>query len=451
MGKRFTAFADRYAHHFRLKTREITTQANQYLCGLIQPRKRNMERMAEVVPESDEQSYQHFLSNSPWDERPILDQVAREAARALGDGANTALILDGTAFTKKGTKSVGVARQYNGRQGKVDNCQAGVFALLSHGDRGVLVDHRLYLPASWANDAERCEAVGVPTVHQVHKTKPQLALEMVRDLRRRGVRFAWVGADGEFGHDPALLRALDDDGETFAIDAHSDQRVYLEDPRPRVPPRKGARGKGPSRLRAQVEPIEVRQWKEEQPESAWTTVELRDSTKGKLRVQVLHRRVWLWDGKEPKARLWHLLVRREIDDPAEVKYTLSNAAADTPIDRLARMQAQRYWIERQFEDAKGQTGMGHYQARGWKSWHHHMTLVAMAMLYMLEERLRHCESLPLLSCTDIVELLGGFLPWRNRTLEELIRQMEVRHRKRQASIDSAYRKQARLDALAADG
>ena len=95
--------------------------------------------------------------------------------------------------------------------------------------------------------------------------------------------------------------------------------------------------------------------------------------------------------------------------------------------------------------------MGHYQARGWKSWHHHMTLVAMAMLYMLEERLRHCESLPLLSCTDIVELLGGFLPWRNRTLEELIRQMEVRHRKRQAAIDSAYRKQARLDALAADG
>lgn len=451
MGKRFIAFTERYSHHFRLKTRKITTPANQYLCGLIQPRKRNMERMMEVVPESDEQALQHFLSNSPWDERPVLDQVAREADRALGGSAQSALILDGTAFAKKGKKSVGVARQYNGRLGKVDNCQSGVFALLSHGDRGVLVEQRLYLPGCWVSDPARCDGVGVPKAHQVHRTKPQLALEMVRHQRRQGIRFAWVGADGEFGHDSAFLRALEDDGETFAIDVHSDQRVYLEDPRPQVPPRQGARGKAPTRRQAQVEPIEVRQWKRDQPESAWRTVELRDSTKGRLRVQVLHRRVWLWDGEEAQARQWHLLVRREIDDPEEVKYTLSNAAADTPVDRLARMQAQRYWIERQFEDAKGQTGMGHYQTRGWKSWHHHMTLVAMAMLYMLEERLRHRQSLPLLSCADIVELLGGFLPWRNRTPEELMRQMEERHRKRQASIDSAYRTQARLDALAADG
>ena len=272
--------------------------------------------MAEVVPESDEQSYQHFLSNSPWNERPVLDQVAREADRLLGGSAQSALILDGTAFGTKGKKSVGVARQYSGRQGKVDNCQVGVFAVLSHGDRGVLVDQRLYLPAEWTSDPARCDAAGVPKAHQVLKTKPRLALEMIRHQRRQGVRFAWVGADGEFGNDPAFLRALDDDGETFVIDVHRDQRVYLEDPRPQVPPRQGKRGKAPTRLKARTEPIEVQQWKQEQPESAWKTVELRDSTKGKLRVQVLHRRVWLWDGEEAPARQWHLLVRREIDEGA---------------------------------------------------------------------------------------------------------------------------------------
>jgi len=451
MGKRLFTFAGKYSNHFQLKTREITTQANQYLCGLLQSQKRNMERMAEVVPESDEQAYQHFLSNSPWDERPVLNQVAREADRLLGGTANTALLIDEVGFTKKGTQSVGVNRQYNGRLGKVDNCQVGVFTVLSQGTRATLVDQRLYLPEAWASDPARCDAVGVPKAHQVLKTKTELALEMIRYQRRQGVRFAWVGADGFYGNDPAFLRTLDDDGERFVIDVHCDQRVYLEDPHPHVPPRKSARGYAPTRLQAQCDPIMVRQWMKEQPEAGWKAEELRDSTKGKLRVEVLHQRVWLWDGKEAKARHWHLIVRREIADHAEIKYSLSNAPADTPVWRLAQMQGQRYWIERQFEDGKGQVGMGHYQARGWKSWHHHMAMVAMALLFMLEERLRQCESYPLLSCADITRLLADFLPRQDRTVEELIQQMEVRHRKRQASINSAYRKQALADALAADG
>ena len=129
----------------------------------------------------------------------------------------------------------------------------------------------------------------------------------------------------------------------------------------------------------------------------------------------------------------------------------SNAPAETPVWRLAQMQGQRYWIERQFQDGKGQVGMDHYQARGWKSWCHHMAMVTLAMLFMLEERIRQQTNYPLLSCADIARLLAEFLPRQDRTKEELIRQMEIRHRKRQASIDSAYRKQALADALAADG
>lgn len=178
---------------------------------------------------------------------------------------------------------------------------------------------------------------------------------------------------------------------------------------------------------------------------------LRESTRGQLRVEVLHRRVWLWNGREEQARHWHLIIRREIGKPEEIKYSLSNAPADTPPARLAQMQGQRYWIERQFEDAKGEAGLDHYQARGWIAWHHHMALVAMAMLFMLEERQLQHANYPLLSCADIEILLAQFLPRRNRDPNELVRQMEVRHRKRQASIDSAYRKQRRADQMAAHG
>ncbi len=150
MGKRFIAFCERYADHFQLKTREIGPQAQQYLCGLVQSNRKNMERMAEVVPESDEQALQHFLSNSNWDERAVLDQVALEVDQQLGEDEDNALLIDESGFTKKGRCSVGVARQYNGRLGKKDNCQVGVFAALNCKDRVSLIDKRLYLPESWA-------------------------------------------------------------------------------------------------------------------------------------------------------------------------------------------------------------------------------------------------------------------------------------------------------------
>ncbi len=168
---------------------------------------------------------------------------------------------------------------------------------------------------------------------------------------------------------------------------------------------------------------------------------LRDSSKGKLRVEILHRRVWLWDGKEAKAHQWHLLVRREIGSPETIHYTLSNAPAGTSAHRLAQMQAQRFWIERSLQDGKSESGLADYQARKWRSWHHHMALVMMAMLFMLEERILQKDDHPLLSCSDIESLLRAFLPRRDIERDEILRQMEKRHRKRQAAIDAQNRKQ----------
>jgi SRSO17 transposase len=441
IGQRFLNFCDRFGGHFRQRTRTVETSARHYVLGLLQAETKNMERMEEAIPEADHQALHHMLSESAWSERAVLDQVAQEANRLLGGHADSSLLIDECGCPKKGTQSVGVARQWCGQLGKVENCQVGVFAALSRGPDVTLIDARLFLPETWTNDPVRCQAAGIPVAQRGFRRKTDLALAMVAHARQQGIGFAWVGFDGFYGSDPAFLRALEDRGEVFVGDVHKDQRIYLEDPQPIIPSAKTAHGRPPTRLQAQTPPVRVDLWAQQQPATAWQPATLRQGTKGPLRVEVLHRRVWLWDGQEPQARPWHLIVRREIDDPTELKYSLSNAPEDTPLPRLAFMQGQRYWIERALQQGKQDVGLGDYQVRGWRGWYHHMTLVMMAMLFLLEERRLHQQTRPLLSGRDIRALLNHFLPRRDTTLEEVLRQMEVRHRKRQAAIDSAYRKQ----------
>lgn len=438
IGQRFVSFCERFREHFRHRTRTVETSVRHYLRGLLQAETKNMERMEEVVPDADHQALQHMLSVSSWEERAVLDQVAQDANRLLGGKADSCLLIDESGCPKKGKHSVGVARQWCGQLGKVENCQVGVFAALGCGTEATLIDERLFLPEPWTDDPPRCEAAGIPASPQGFKRKHDLALEMITHARQQGIGFAWVGFDGLYGSDPAFLRTLDDHGEIFVGDVHKDQRIYLDDPQPTVPPPATPRGRPPTRRQAQTPAVRVDRWVHQQSAEAWQRLSLRDSTKGALPVDILHRRVWLWDGEEPQARQWHLIVRREVDTPTEIKYSLSNAPAATPTPRLAFMQGQRYWIERALQTAKQDVGLGDYQVRGWRGWHHHLALVMMAMLFMLEERRLQHRTRPLLSGTDIRALLNYFLPRRDTTLEEVLRQMEVRHRKRQAAINSAH-------------
>lgn len=398
-----------------------------------------MERMAEAVPESDEQVLQNFLTHSSWDYRAVMDRVAHYTDAHLGAKVGTGLYIDETAFQKKGIKSVGVARQWNGRLGKQENSQVGVFGALGRGDRVGLIDARLYLPQEWIDDPARCDEADIPKAEQVLRTKLELALQIVSRARQNGVRFEWVGMDGAYGQSLVLLQALHDQGERFLAEIHSDRHIYLNDPAPYLPPQDGP-GRRRSRYHSNKNAIEVRQWVKRQPASAWRTVSLRDTTRGKLDVEVLHRRVWLWDKSSPRADCWHLIVRREVNSPGTLKYSLSNAPEQTSPTKLVRMQAQRFWIERAFQDAKSHIGMAQYQARKWQSWHRHMALVMMATQFMLETRLSHAESYPMLSCYDIQILLATTLPDRRNSQEEVLRLMQERHRKRQASIDSAARR-----------
>jgi len=397
-----------------------------------------MERMAEVVPETDEQSLQNFLAYSPWDARALMDQIAIDANRVIGGGEETCLIVDETPFSKKGNHSVGVARQWNGRLGKVDNCQVAVFSALCEGTRVMLTDTRLYLPKNWTNDKERCLRAGVPEDRMEYRKKTDLALEMIHAARALEIDFQWVGGDAFYGHDSQFIRKLDQEHQLFLLDVHSDQTIYLEDPTPYVPKRTSGRGRAPVRRVTDQPGLSVRQWADAQPESAWQRVVLRQSTRGPLTARVLHRHVWLWDGKEQQAHRYHLIVSET--DRSKRKYSVSNAPEKTPVQRLAFMQAQRYWVERGIEDAKSHAGMADYQVRSWAGWHHHIAMVMLALLFMLEIRVEHEDDLRLLSCRDIQELLSHFLPRRDITRQEVIQQMLNRHRKRAASIEYHYKK-----------
>ena len=168
---------------------------------------------------------------------------------------------------------------------------------------------------------------------------------------------------------------------------------------------------------------------------------LRDTTRGALKVRICRSTVYVWDGESEKAKCWTLIVTQTLGANADTKISLSNASKQTTLRRLGWMQRQRYWVERVFEDAKSECGMADYQVRKWSAWHHHMALVMMAMLFMLTEKIHHKDTYPLLSCSDIENLLARFLPRRDVTKEEVIVQLEYRHGQRQKAINSHARRQ----------
>lgn len=394
--------------------------------------------MSETVAGSEYQSLHHMLSESSWDRGGVRRQLVADANAHFGHPS--ALVIDESAVAKKGDKSAGVARQWNGRLGKTDNSQVGVFAAVTRDRLAALVDGELFVPESWFDDPERCREAGMPEGLEF-RTKGEMALDMIYRLRREGLHFAYTAFDAGYGHLPWLLRALDDGQEIFLAEVHSDQTIYLTDPAPAVPQRQSTKGKAPSRLQAQVAPLTVTTWADAQPASRWRRLAVREGEKGDVVADYLTGRVWLWDGVEKRARCWHLLVRREIDG-SKLKFCLSNTKPAASLRRLAEMQTARHFVERAFEDAKGACGMAGYQVRGWQAWHHHMALVMVALMFLAKERMACRESADLLSCNDLVEIMRHKLPCKIETDADLVASIEERHRRRQHARNFAYEKQA---------
>lgn len=305
-----------------------------------------------------------------------------------------------------------------------------------------LVDGELFVPEHWFDDPARCREAGIPESLEF-RTKGQIALDLLLRLRREGLHYSHVVFDAGYGHLPWLLNDLDDEGETFLAEIHADQGIYLENPQPAVPERTTPRGRAPKTLRAQAEVQTVTAWARAQPESAWRRLSVRAGEKGEVIAEYLTRRVFVWDGRAPRARRWHLLVRREIGGK-RLKFCLSNAKPQASLRRLASMQADRHFVERAFEDAKGTCGMADYQARGWQAWHHHMALVMIALMFLAKERLAHRQiTASMLSCRDLIDILRHKLPSKIKTDEDMAEMITERHRRRLEAMQSAYEKQSK--------
>ena len=428
------AFAADFSPFFRTATTHGAAHARAYICGLMQGERsrKNIERMVEKVPDLDYQGVQHFISDSPWSADALVREVAQQADGLLGGLADSRFILDGSDFTKKGTHSVGVERQYNGNLGKVDNCQASVFGCLSAGNHALPVGMKLYLPKSWCEDAARCKKAGIPEDQRTFRTKGELALELVQQARSQGLRYRYICADGGFGSNPALLRALDDLGENFVIEVHCDQRIYLENPWPLE--NTNSEGAAPLLGRKDLKPLRIDRWAADLPDTDWERVKVRDSTHGWVEVNYVSQRIWVWDRKGNRARLWWSLAWQNPDEGpgGRIHYALSNAAADESASELVKHGVHRYWIERTFQDGKSEVGMGDYQTRGWVGWHHHMALVLLAMLFIFKEKLLHQASTQELelSAGEIVFALSLLLPQRGRDLAEVSEMVSLRRHKR---------------------
>ncbi len=434
-------FCEDYGHHFMPRGKDSREHARHYLSGLLgTQRRKNIGQVAEDVVASNYQGMQQFITDSPWDHQALMADVARDAAALLGGHRESALYLDETSFVKKGDASVGVQRQYCGRLGKLENCQVGVFACLGRGERSALVDFRLFLPEAWAADEERCRKVKVPQEERVHRTKAELALEMVKMARERGLGHQWIGGDEVYGNNRELTDALDDMGETYLMDVASNLKVWDGAPSPQPPP-EIPRGRPATRSQLgndKARQMSVAALAAGHFEKESRTLTVRETTKGPLRVRLWVCPVWIWDKRdEERVRARLLVVRREADGTH--KYSLSNAPAQTAWKRLGYMQAQRFFIERAFEDAKSELGMAHYEVRGWRGWHHHMALCCLALLFCLKERIGWAESVPLLSVRDIVELLDFYLPRKSRDPDEVLANLRARHAARAAAMRSARR------------
>lgn len=398
-----------------------------------------MERMEEAVPDAAYEPMQDLLSDAQWDEWAVMDEVARRSDQAIGDSQEACLVIDESAFGKQGRESAGVARQYDGRRGKVDNCQVGVFAYLANGQHVTPLYARLFLPKTWTEDPARMKKVKVPQEFRRQKSKPEIAKDLIARCRSQKLRYGWITGDGLYGNCPDLLWSIVESQEIFMMDVHKDQHVYLDDPRPSLPEARSHRGRRPLWRSAETS-LRVDALFAAKSEDAWQHVQVRDTTRGVMVLKACSQVIWQFNPKNGQTERWHAVAVCNLDG-SEMSYGMSNAPCDTPLSRLIFMKRQRFWIERGLQNAKSSLGMAQYQARGWHSWHRHMTFVFMALLFMLQMRILKKEQLELLSCEDIKEVLANVLPDRRVTPDEVYRQLTVRHEKRRRAIAQAYERQ----------
>jgi SRSO17 transposase len=379
-------FLDRFAPLFGRD--ENQAHARRFVQGLILGgERRNAENIAQAMSGGPVRSLQAFLTTGAWHDAAVLDELRRAVREALADD-DAVWNSDETGFPKKGTRSVGVKRQYSGTLGRTDNCQVAVFANYCSARGHTFMDRRLFLPEEWAGDRDRREQAGVPPA-VIFRTKPQLALEMVAAAAAEGVPFRWVGGDGVYGDSPAFVQGVRLLGKWYVLDSSADARVWTVEPRV-VPPEQRPR---PARGRAPTQPLVVGEARRVDevvvalPAGAWRRVTVAEGSQGPRVYEYAEVGAWFSEEGLP-GPCERLLVRRSLGQEPELKYHRSNAPAAVPLLKLAQVRATRWTIEEDIKAGKGQCGLDEYETRGWSGWHHHTALSMLALGFLVLQRSR---------------------------------------------------------------
>lgn len=379
-------FLDRYLPFFGRP--ENHGHAERFVEGLLGGQeRRNTENLAEAVDGGVVRTMQKFVAQGCWQAADVLGELRRHVAEALGDEEGT-INVDETGFPKKGTKSVGVKRQYSGTLGRVDNCQVGVFANYCSAKGHTLIDRRLFLPEEWAEDEERREEAGVPQ-SVAFCAKPELALEMVQTAVTDQLPFRWVGGDCVYGDSPTFVQGVRELGKWYVLDTSSDARVWLSKPRSRKVGASGPRGGRPrTKAKAVSKPITVAEAAAGLSPSAFTRITVSQGSQGPIVYAYAELTVWFSEQGYPADQPERLLVRRSLGQEPELKYHRSNAPAEIPLKRLAQQRSCRWTIEQDIQAGKGESGLDEYETRGWIGWHHHTALSMLALLFLVLQKIR---------------------------------------------------------------
>ena len=343
----------RFDRHFTRS--ELRRRIGNYVQTLILPvERKNGWQMAEACGDKTPYAVQNLLGRAVWSADAVRDDLTRYVVDHLGE-TEAVLALDETGFLKKGEKSAGVARQYSGTAGRVENCQIGVFLTYASSRGRTFLDRRLYLPKAWTTDPARCRAAGIAAAEAEFATKPQIARQMLARAIQTSVPFGWVVGDAVYGSDSKLRAWLEERKISYVLGITGQYRVFWN-------------GR--------------RQWAKELvaelPEAVWQTISCGAGSKGERVYQWT--RIKLRDVAGTRRR-W-LVARRSLKQPDELALYAASAEVETPLEKLAQTAGTRWSIEECFATAKGELGLDHYEVRSLQGWQRHITLVMLAHAYL---------------------------------------------------------------------
>jgi SRSO17 transposase len=373
-----------------------------YCRGLLLPGERkSIEPMAARLEpgsvQATRQSLHHLVAKAPWSDETLLEHVRKQVLPAMRkQGPVVAWIVDDTGFPKKGTHSVGVARQYCGQVGKQDNCRVAVSLSVATWNASLPVDYRLYLPKEWAEDFTRRKETEVPKEVRF-QTKPEIALDQIRAALAAKVDRGVVLADAAYGINTEFRDGLTDLELQYVVGVQSTMTVWEPGQQPLPAKPRGRMGRPPRLLRRsnQHQPVSVKQLAMSLPSTAFREVTWREAGERKLRsrfaavrVRAAHRD---YEKAEPHAEK-SLLIEWPRGEAEPTKYWVSTLPPTTKLKALIKMAKQRWIIERDYEELKQELGLGHFEGRNWRGFHHHATLCIAAYGFLVAERTRFSPS-----------------------------------------------------------